>query len=491
MTGHFGARPGLVAMLLGAGLCGSVGAGAGIEAGTSQRPPRLFPDYAGVVIPPNIAPLNLRVEEPGQQYRVSFRSARGEPIEVSSRSGTIQIPARAWRTLLAANAGQPLLVEVAVRDGQGRWMQFQTVTNRIAVEPIDRYLVYRLLRPLYNLYAELGIYQRDLERFEQRPVLENRYFDGGCLNCHTFLNGRSDVFALNIRASGRGNPMLLVWSNEVRRVDRTMGYLSWHPTGRWLAFSVNKLTLFFHTIGETRDVFDAESDLGIYDLESQSVSFPAVLGLTNRNETWPAWAPDGRSLYYCSAPRAQVGRFRQIRYDLIRVAFDPDTGQFGEPERLVAAEQTGLSAAQPKPSPDGRLVLFCLARYGNFPVYQPSSDLYVVEVQTGSYRRLAINSDQSDSWHSWSRNGRWVVFSSKRLDGLFARPFFSYVDAQGTFHKPFLLPQADPAFYDSYLKNFNVPELVTSPITVTQRQLVEPLQTGASDKPRRPQAWKP
>lgn len=478
-------------VLLAIGLAGRAGAAEAAGAGAGQRPPRLFPDYAGVVIPPNIAPLNLRVEEPGRGYRVEFRSARGEPIGVSSRTGTIRIPASRWRALLAANTGQPLRCEVSVQDAQGRWTRFAPVTNQIAPEPIDRYLVYRLLRPLYNLYAELGVYQRDLESFDQWPVLENRQLDGGCLNCHTFLNGRPDIFALNIRASGRGNPLLLVWSNQVRRVDQTLGYLSWHPSGRWLAFSVNKLTLFFHTLGETRDVFDAESDLGLYHLDTQTVSFPAAVGLTNRNETWPAWSPDGRFLYYCSAPRTEVGRFRQIRYDLMRVAFDPDTGQLGEPERVVAAEQAGLSVAQPRPSPNGRLVLFCLARYGNFPVYQPSSDLYALEVPTGQYRRLPINSDRSDSWHSWSRNGRWVVFSSKRLDGLFARPFFSYVDEQGTFHKPFLLPQADPAFYDACLKNFNVPELVSGRIAVAPKHLAQPLQPAARHQARGPKAYQP
>jgi len=57
------------------------------------------------------------------------------------------------------------------------------------------------------------------------------------------------------------------------------------------------------------------------------------------------------------------------------------------------------------------------------------------------------------------------------MDGLFARPFFSYVDEQGRFHKPFVLPQADPAFYDTCLKTFNLPELVLGPVTVKPSDL--------------------
>jgi hypothetical protein len=446
--------------------------GAGVESSvTHHAAPRLFPDYTGIIIPPNIAPLNFKVEEPGMRYRVKLRSASGEPIVISSRSASIQIPPRAWRALLRANAGQPLYCEVSVQDQQSRWSSFETVTNLIARDEIDGYLTYRLLKPLYNVYVNLGIYQRDLQSFDERPVLQNTKMNEGCLNCHTFLNRRTDRFALNIRTLTNGNPMLLVCSNEVTRVEKTMGYLSWHPSGRLIAFSANKLSLFFHTVCVTRDVFDARSDLGIYRVDSNTFVFPSPIALTNRNETWPAWSPDGRYLYYCSAPVLGIEQFRQVRYDLMRTSYNIERDQWGEPEVLVSASETGLSAGEPKVSPDGRYVLFCLCQYGNFPIYQTNSDLYLLDLKTRLYHRLDINSDQADTWHCWSSNGRWVVFSSKRFDGLFARPFFSYVDEQGQFHKPFVLPQADPAFYNTYLKTFNVPELTLDPVTVNQNDL--------------------
>jgi hypothetical protein len=447
---------------------------AGVESPVPKaNAPRLFPDYAGIVIPPNIAPLNFKVEEPGTRYRVEFRSISGPPVVVSSRTPSIRIPVKPWRALLRSNAGHPLYCEVSVQDRQNQWSRFATVTNFVARDEIDPYLAYRLLKPLYNVYVNLGIYQRDLQSFAERPVLQNQKFGGDCLNCHTFLNRRPETFAFHVRTYTKVNPMVLVCSNEVTRVDKPMGYLSWHPSGRLLAFSANKLSMFFHAIGETRDVFDATSNLGIYRVDSNIVVNPAPIALTNRNETWPAWSPDGRHLYYCSAPPLRVERFRQVRYDLMRVSYDLERNQWGEPEVLVAARDTGLSANQPKVSPDGRFVLFCLCQYGNFPIYQPSSDLYLLDLKTRRHHRLDINSDQADSWHSWSGNSRWVVFSSKRVDGLFARPFFSYVDEQGQFHKPFLLPQEDPAFYDTFLKTYNVPELVAGPVTVTQNALAQ------------------
>ena len=159
----------------------------------------------------------------------------------------------------------------------------------------------------------------------------------------------------------------------------------------------------------------------------------------------------------------------------MRIPYDIDNDRWGDPEMLLSVAQTGGSAAEPKVSPDNRYVLFCMSRYGNFPVYQRNSDLYIMDLETRQTRRLDINSDQADSWHCWSANGRWIVFSSKRLDGLFARPFFSYFDRDGQFFKPFVLPQEDPTFYDTYLKTYNVPELVLGPIEVKESALSQAL----------------
>jgi hypothetical protein len=467
---------GVLAMgCLGAALLGSVRAVAGEPLSGPARLPRLYPDYSEIVVPPNIAPLNFRIEEPGSRYRVELSSLKGKPLVLSSRDPSIKIPLKPWQTLLRGNAGNPLTCAVSVLNDQGKWVSFGVITNRIALEEIDSTLAYRLLKPLYNAYVNLGIYQRDLQSFRERPILRNQEFGGDCLNCHTFLNRQPESFAFHTRTEKKVHPMVLVRSNQVVRVDKTMGYLAWHPSGRLLAFSANQLSMFCHTIGENRDVFDARSDLAIYRVDSNRVVHPTAIAQPARNENWPAWSPDGRHLYFCSAEALPIEHFRQVHYDLMRVSYDLEQDKWGEPEVLVAARDTGLSAAQPKVSPDGRFVLFCLFAYGNFPVYRAESDLYVLDLKTRERRRLEINSDRAESWHCWSSNSRWVVFSSKRLDGLFARPFFSYVDERGHFHKPFVLPQEDPAFYESYLNTINVPELLQGPVTMREADLAQAL----------------
>jgi len=433
------------------------------------RLPRLDPDYVGVVVPPNMAPLNFVIEEPGEGYRTRVSGPFGKAIEVAGSSPAVVLPLGAWSALLQTNRGHSLSIEIGVCDAGGRWRAFEAVTNHVAEEEIDRYLVYRRLRPLYNFYRTLGIYERDLETFEERPVLENTGFGRGCLNCHTFLGNQPDPMALNIRSPQSGHPLLVVRSNQVAHVAKTAGYLAWHPGGRLLTFSANKLSLFFHTTGETRDVFDADSDLGIYRVDANAVVSPEPLARPDRLETWPAWAPDGRTLYYSSAPKLgnmDRRRFRQIRYDLVCVAYDPDQDRWGEPETVVSAEAVGRSAVQPRVSPDGRFLVYGLCAYGHFPVYRPDADLYILDLEGGEPRRLEINSDAADSWHCWSSNSRWLVFSSKRRDGLFARPYFSHMDSAGRFSKPILLPQRDPRYFDQCLDTLNVPELIRHPITV-------------------------
>jgi hypothetical protein len=466
-------------------------AGGGVSRGTAfaaeaeeslHRPPRLTPDYAGLVVPPNLAPLNFVIAEPDvARHRVSLVPAKGAPIQITGASATVQIPLRAWQELARANAGMTVRLEVAVQNARGAWRHFDAVTNTISADPIDRYLVYRLLHPVYNLYGRMGIYQRDLATYQERPLLENDRLEDGCLNCHTFLNHQPEPMALHIRNKATGNPMLLVRSHRVTHVAKTSGYLAWHPSGRLLAFSVNHFDFLFHTAGETRDLFDSDSDLGIYRVDSNTVVMPPAISLPNRAETWPAWSPDGRFLYYCSAPRLKIEHLRQVRYDLMRVAYDIDQDRWGEPETVLSARDLALSAAEPVVSPDGRWLLLCLMPYGNFPPYQAGSDLYLLDLQTRALRRLDINSEQSDAWHGWSSNGRWIVFSSKRRDGLLTRPYFSHMDADGHFSKPILLPQRDPAFYDSFTRIYNRPELIVAPVTVTARALAE-----AALRPRHP-----
>ena len=89
-----------------------------------------------------------------------------------------------------------------------------------------------------------------------------------------------------------------------------------------------------------------------------------------------------------------------------------------------------------------------------------------------------MNCDLSDTYHSWSSTGRWFVFASKRDDGLYGKPYFAHVSADGKVSKPFLLPQKSPSFYDDNLKSFNVPDLGPAAVSFMPRDVASAISEG-------------
>jgi hypothetical protein len=155
----------------------------------------------------------------------------------------------------------------------------------------------------------------------------------------------------------------------------------------------------------------------------------------------------------------------------MRIAYDVDNNSWGELETVISSSATDMSITQPKPSPDGRFLMFIMSTYGNFAIYNITSDLYILDLRSGKYFNPGINSNRSDSYHAWSSNSRWVVFSSKRDDGVHTRPYFCHIDTNGNASKPFVLPQEDPKFYETDLLLYNVPEFVNAKFTVSQDEL--------------------
>jgi hypothetical protein len=84
---------------------------------------------------------------------------------------------------------------------------------------------------------------------------------------------------------------------------------------------------------------------------------------------------------------------------------------------------------------------------------------------------VAANSDDTESFHNWSTNSRWLVLSSRRDDGLYTRPYFCHVDTDGNVTKAFMLPQRNPRrFYRDRFFSFNVPDFVIGPTRFDGRE---------------------
>ena len=212
----------------------------------------------------------------------------------------------------------------------------------------------------------------------------------------------------------------------------------------------------------------------VYDVERHEVLSAPQLSQAAAFETFPTFSPDGQTLYFCSAEAKELpADFKQVKYSLCSVDFDPQSRTFGsQVDTLYSATNEGLSASFPRVSPDGRWLLYTLSGYGNFSIWHKDADLHLIDLRDKSSRPLtAANSDDVESYHSWSSNSRWIVFSSRRLDGLYTRPYFAYVDAEGQVGKPFLLPQKETDYYLRLMKSYNIPEFITGQVKNRIRSL--------------------
>jgi Tol biopolymer transport system component len=451
-----------------------------------DRLPRIRPDYSGVVLPPNIAPLNFAIKEDGLHYCAKIYSKNGSVIEVFSRSGKIEIAQKAWHNLLGNNKGRQLYFDVYVKGQSGRWRRYASVTNKIANYDIDSFVVYRKMYPTtVHLRSLVAIYQRNLRNFEERLILDNSNYKGGCLNCHSFCNNRPDKMLMGIRSYKYGFSTLLIEDGKVEKIGAKFGYTSWHPGGKLAVYSTNQLPMFWHLAGrEVRDTVNLDSSLVYFLSETRQLKTSPEISQKEQLENWPVWSADGKYLYFCSALKPWSGikkllpeQYKDVMYDLVRISYDVDSEQWGQVEEVLPAKDAGRSIAMPRISPDGRWLSFCMIDYGYLPCWRSDSDLYLMDLkiaeETGKfeYRQLDISSPESEAWQSWSSNSRWIVFSSKRDYGVFTRTYISYVDQEGKVYKPILLPQKDPAFYDSCLFTYTVPALVIEPVKVVGDKL--------------------
>ena len=447
-----------------------------------ERMPEIFPDYAGVTIPATIAPLNFKLKTEGEACAV-FKSDSYE-FPVYSQDGSFAIPEKDWTKLLVSAEGKAVEVTVLVEE-QGRWKAYRPFQIQVSPDPIDPYLAYRLIDPGYQLWGEMGIYQRELASYSQEPILENRQTDGNCMNCHSFCMQDPEKMLLHIRAKHGCTVLIDGDKTETldTKTDQTISalvYPSWHPTGQFIAFSVNNTTQDVHPVHRT-EVYDKASDVVVYDIEKKEVISTAFLFSKERFETFPTFSPDGKQLYFCSAPALPMpDSLPSLRYSLCRIGFDPETCTFGQSvDTLYQAEIEQRSILFPRVSPDGNYLLCTTTAYGTFPIWHRDADLCLLDLRSGQQVSTdTVNSPDTDSYHSWSSNSKWVVFSSRRLDGLYTRPFISHVGEDGVLSKPFLLPQQSADFYTFLTKSYNIPEFVKGKVKTDSYKLASRIKEG-------------
>ena len=456
----------------------------------SDALPRIYPDYREVTIPVNIAPLTFELDEEADEMVARYKVGDQEIVCADK----MQPDMDDWRSMIDKAKGGAISVDVYVRRGE-QWTHCKPFNIYVSPDSIDSYLSYRLIPPSFVSYEALTISQRCLENYDESVIYDNMLCgfekEGQCINCHHYQQYNPERMQFHARQKSGGT--VIAYDGKLKKVNMKNDsilsagvYPAWHPWLNLIVYSTDKTHQNFHTTHSDKiEVYDAASDIIAYDVEKGEVT--NLENDTTEFEVFPAWAPDGRTLYYCSAHFDRdssvsrisdvINRYQELKYNIYKKSFDPDTRQFGPHKLVFSADSLDKSAVLPRISPDGRFLVFTLATYGYFHIWHHDADLWMMDLQTGACGPMnEVNSNDTESYHTWSSNGRWLVVSSRRDDGTFTRPFFAHIDKDGKCSKPFELPQADPDYHRQFLRCYNIPEFMKGPVTISPQTFADLLK---------------
>ena len=326
--------------------------------------------------------------------------------------------------------------------------------------------------------------------YKPKVLLENLPV---CGNCHSFSpDGKS--FAMDVDAFGdKGSYFISHLDKEVKLKNEnfitwsdfqeksTMALLSQiSPNSKYVVSTLDDNEIF-----ENRDqleysqlFFPIKGILAVYDIENKT--FKALPGANDTTfvQSNSHWSPDNKTIYFARStalPRKQSGmtygtgiydinKFQAVRdsflsgkkefkFDLMRIPFNDGKG--GKPEMIEGASQNNKSNYFPKISPDGKWMVFCQAN--NYMLLQPDSKLFIAPTDGSAPPRLMnCNTNNLNSWHSWSPNNRWLVFSSKTL-GAYTQLFLTHIDENGNDSPPIWLE-----YFKVDNRAANIPEFVNT-----------------------------
>jgi tetratricopeptide (TPR) repeat protein len=312
-----------------------------------------------------------------------------------------------------------------------------------------------------------------------------------CGNCHSFADNGSilgldvdygnDKGAYGIMPVAKHMVMddakIITWADYKRQDgELTFGLLSRvSPTGRYVVSTVKDRSVFvaMPDLMISQLFFPIKGILVVYDRETKR--FAALPGADDPQyvQTNAVWSPDGKEIAFARTKAYHAERLDQnnsalidekdvpeftvekkpFRYDLYRIPFNGGKG--GTPVPIEGASGDGMSNYFPKYSPDGKWIVF--TRSKSYMLLQPDSELYIVPAAGGAARRLRYNTPRMNSWHSWSSNSRWLVFSSK-VNGPYTQLFLTHIDEDGNDSPPVLLER-----FTSPDRAANIPEFVKLP----------------------------
>ncbi|MFT5042511.1 MAG: Flp pilus assembly protein TadD, partial [Hyphomicrobiaceae bacterium] len=312
-----------------------------------------------------------------------------------------------------------------------------------------------------------------------------------CGNCHSF-SGDGSVLGLDVdygndkggyaiiptgKKMVMNDEKIITWSDYKKDDgEATFGLLSQvSPDGRYVISTVKDRAVFVATpeIAFSQLFFPIKGILVVYDTVNETYKELSGADDPEYVQSNPTWSPDGKSVVFARTKeyrKDSIDNARTIlldekdvpefvegtepfKFNLYRVPFNEGRG--GKAEPVAGASHNGMSNFFAKFSPDGKWIIFCKAE--NYMLLMPDSELYIVPAEGGEARRLRANTPLMNSWHSWSSNGRWLVFSSK-ANTPYTQLFLTHIDDEGRSTPPVVLER-----FTGSDRAANIPEFVPLP----------------------------
>lgn len=438
--------------------------------GISDKLPEIYPDYIGVTIPKNICPLDFGFA--GDEYdkiNVVFKADNSQTLEVEGDE-YIDIDVDKWHSLLSS--ANKLTVSVFGKNDNG-WYKFKDFEIDIDSDEIDYGLTYRKIAPSYGIYSTIGMYERDLSNFDEHVMIDGNQLQYTCMNCHTANRCNPDQFLMHIRGDHGGtfiknNNQMKLYNTRTSKTFGNFQYSYWHPSGKYVVCSINSTHQGFFTLpGHKVTVMDSRSDLVVYDVEKERVILMPEL-MTRDFENFPAFSADGKKIYFSKCDSVAPDQtYKKLKYNILSIDFDAASATTtGKIDTLINAKAIEKSAAQPRPSYDGKFILYSLAESCDFTIWHQDADLWIYNLESKQSKPLTqANSQRAESFHNWSSNSKWIVFVSRRDDGNYSRLYISHIDENGDASKAFMLPQRNPKeFYTQLTESYNTPDFTVKSV---------------------------
>lgn len=437
--------------------------------------PKLRPDYNGVTIPANIAPLNFSTTAFDSLQKITARIVTADNQEYSfSGRNFISYDTKTWKEILKKSKNSEFKIFVTEVRGNKEFVYQKPAVIKVDESEIDSFLCYRLIAPGYEIYSRMKICCRNLTDFTETTVIDNRLLEANCINCHSFCKGSPDLAQFHIRGSLgatvlKNKEEITVCKAVTDKFKLNCVYPYWHPSGRYIAYSQNNTAQAFHCGDPNRvEVYDMESRVVVYDIAQNRLLTSPELSDEKSFTSEPSFSPDGKTLYYITSKAYDMAKHtKEARYDICKIEFND--GKFGKSDTLLCLTKDSATAAFPRPSYNGKFLLYTKFNYGQFAIWHKEADLWILNLENGETFPLEkANGQDADSYHSWSQNSKWIVFESRRDDGFYTRAYIAKINPDGTAEKAFLLPQKSPEDNRRRMYSYNVPEFAVKEFNINK-----------------------